>query len=101
MAHVDMEQIKALWERMSEEFTRQAKAIGNILFSGTTLSWSNASGDLAGSVDLAGTFATNDYVLNNAIMSADIDYEPSTGLITIHFYNGLAVEVDSVSFTVS
>jgi hypothetical protein len=101
MAHVDMEQIKALWERTSEEFARQAKAIGSILFSGTTLSWSSASGDLAGSVDLAGTFATNDYVLSNAIMSAGIDYEASTGLITIHFYNGRAVEVDSVSFTVS
>lgn len=101
MAHVDMEQIKALWERTSEEFARQAKAIGSILFSGTTLSWSSASGDLAGSVDLAGTFATNDYVQNNTFASTDITYEASTGLITIHFYNGYGAEVDSVSFTVS
>jgi len=101
MAHVDMEQIKALWERTSETFARQAKALGGILFSGTTLSWSSASGDLAGSVDLADTFATNDYVLDNCIMSTDVTFEATTGLVTIHFYNGRAVEVDSVSFTVS
>lgn len=101
MAHVDMEHIKALWERTSETFARQAKALGGILFSGTTLSWSSASGDYVGGVDLAGTFATNDYVLDNCITSADVSYEASTGLVTIRFYNGRDVEVDSVSFTVN
>jgi len=101
MAHVDMEQIKALWERTSEEFARQAKALGGIILSGTTLSWSSASGDYVGGVDLAGTFATNDYVLDNCIMSADVSFDGSTGLVTIHFYNGRAVELDSVSFTIS
>lgn len=80
MAHVDMEQIKALWERVGEVFPRK-EAVASDIASATS------------------GLASYDWVKDNFIASAGISASGST--ITIDFYNGNGVAIDSVSFTVS
>ena len=101
MSRLDATGLNQLWQRVSDVFARKAEAAKSLTLSNTTLNLSAVNGDNLSTVSLGSTFATNDYVQNNCITSTGITYEPSTGLITIHFYNALAVEVDSVSFTVS
>ena len=93
------------------DLTAQAKAALNGYFA-RGLTWNGSTGNLtlnAGdgtsldtvniSIPSLTGYATQDYVLNNAICSAGITFEPSTNLIKITFYNGKGVEVDSVAWT--
>ena len=80
MAHVDMEQIKALWERVGDVFPRK-DAVAEDIASATS------------------GLASYDWVKENFIASAGISASGST--ITIEFYNGNGVRIDSVSFTIS
>lgn len=59
MARLDLGGLHELWYRIDDIFCRLSEAIGSISFSGTTLSWSRANGDAAGSVNLDRVFVTN------------------------------------------
>ena len=59
MARLDLGGMRELWYRIDDIFCRLSEAIGSISFSGTTLSWSRANGDEAGSVNLDNVFVTN------------------------------------------
>lgn len=59
MAYMDTEKMTELWQHIAETFARRVKSIGSIVFSGTSLAWSNVDGTQLGSVDLGDTFATD------------------------------------------
>ena len=71
MTRLDLSGLRDLWYRIDDIFCRLTEAIGSITFSGTTLSWSYASGASAGSVDLDQTFAKDTEAAGSIVTSGD------------------------------
>ena len=71
MTRLDLSGLRDLWYRIDDIFCRLTEAIGSISFSGTTLSWSYASGSPAGSVDLDQTFAKDTEAAGSIVTSGD------------------------------
>lgn len=82
MARLDLGGLRDLWYRIDDIFARLTEAIGSISFSGTTLSWSYASGGSAGSVDLNNTFATD------AEAGHSLSFNQNNGNVTLNNVNG-------------
>lgn len=80
MAYVDLETLNNFWHRIEDAFPKKDAVAEDI---------TNATSGLA----------SYDWVKENFIASAGISASGNT--ITIEFYNGNGISIDSVSFTVS
>lgn len=82
MSYLDTRGLNDLWDRIGAVFARLTQAAGSLALSGTSLILTSCSGAQLSSVDLNGTFAT-DQEVQNAISSG------TSGMLTRSSADGL------------